>query len=191
MNSTQTIILIVGGILLVLSIIPLLTQSKDKKGIQEKIKEIPDFEPYKTVLKTGLYSGIPTGISIDLDKSKALLIIGQRLIPLEAKDFIEAEVVVDGKTVTKTSRGSQLAGVAVGAILAGGVGAIIGGLSGKTTTQKDIKGVSLKILTTNKEWPIHLIDFIEYTSTGSSAPEIALREAKEWFDLIKVFIASK
>ncbi|MFJ7982229.1 hypothetical protein ACIQ1D_18380 [Lysinibacillus xylanilyticus] len=37
------------------------------------------------------------------------------------EDILEVEVLVDGETITKTSRGSQLGGALLGGVLAGGV----------------------------------------------------------------------
>src|SRR5690625_2106720 len=57
----------------------------------------------------------------------------------ELGDIIESEVVVDSHTITKTARGSQIGGAAVGGVLLGGVGAIIGGLSGGTGSFEQVK----------------------------------------------------
>lgn len=44
--------------------------------------------------------------------------------------IIECELTEDGNTISKTSRASQLGCALVGGLVAGGVGAIVGGLSG-------------------------------------------------------------
>lgn len=76
----------------------------------------------------------PRGLSIDSSSQQICLIVGDVLFPNPFSAVLEAEIVVDGKTVTKTSRGSQAVGVVVGAVLAGGLGAVIGGLSASSST---------------------------------------------------------
>jgi uncharacterized membrane protein YgaE (UPF0421/DUF939 family) len=44
---------------------------------------------------------------------------------------------VDGKTITKTSRGSQALGMAVGGVLGGGLGLLIGTLLHQHQKQKN------------------------------------------------------
>lgn len=76
------------------------------------------------------------------DSSKQLcIILGHSIQLYDYKDIIESEVVIDGKSVTKTSRASQFVGTAIGGVLAGGVGAIIGGLSGSTSTKGKVKRI--------------------------------------------------
>jgi hypothetical protein len=70
------------------------------------------------------------------------------------RDILESEVLEDGHSVTKTSRSSQLAGTLVGGLLLGGVGAIIGGLSGKKTTHKKVTRIELKVVVNDTSHPI-------------------------------------
>jgi len=62
------------------------------------------------------------------------------------KDILESEIIEDGQTVTKTSRSGQIGGAIVGSLVAGGVGAIIGGLSAKQTSNNEVNRVDLKII---------------------------------------------
>lgn len=52
-------------------------------------------------------------------------------------DILASEVIEEGGTVTRTQRSSQIAGTLIGGLALGGVGAIIGGLSGTTKTTKN------------------------------------------------------
>ena len=60
------------------------------------------------------------------------------------KDILESEIMEDGKTITNTSRSSQLGGAIIGGVLAGGTGAVIGGLSGKKSSEQEITGIRFK-----------------------------------------------
>jgi len=75
------------------------------------------------------------------------------------KDILESEVIIDGETVTKTSRTSQVGGAILGGIFAGGVGAVIGGLSGKTASKEKVKTIQLKIIVNDIKNPLQIIPF--------------------------------
>lgn len=76
-------------------------------------------------------------------------------------DIIESEVVVDSHTITKTARGSQIVGAAVGGVLLGGVGAIIGGLSGSKDSFDQVKEMDIKLTINDLNSPIHKINFLD------------------------------
>jgi len=163
--------------------------AKQKKGdLRSLVDSQSGFESLHFIAKVPLSTNIPAGLAVD-DSSKQLCVIhGDSTRLYDYKDIVESEVIIDGKSVTKTSRASQFVGTAIGGVLAGGVGAIIGGLSGSSSTKEKVKGVSLKIIVNDTENPVHLIDFIELTNTGSTIPEQALEEAKSWHDLLSVII---
>lgn len=182
MNILLSIIIIALLVLFIFSIIALNNQKKTREGVEVQLNRISEFTPQKTLIKN------MKGISLDKDSRKICLIVGDNFIVKSFEDIVEAQVVVDEDVVTKTSRGSQLAGAAVGTVLAGGVGAIIGGLSGKTSSTRKIKNVSLKLLINDLDIPVHEIFFLELTPYGQTIPEVALKEADKWNDLLKVVI---
>jgi hypothetical protein len=126
---------------------------------------------------------VPFGIAIDDQSKQVCLIKGESLRLIRYGDIIESEIIAGGDTVTKTSRASQLAGAAVGGLLLGGVGAVIGGVSGKKVTSHDVKDVWLKLLINDTSDPVHVIDFIEGVGVDRTVAKIALQEAKNWHDL--------
>jgi hypothetical protein len=75
--------------------------------------------------------------------------------------IVKAEVLKDGTQVASTNRGSQAVGAAVGAVAFGGVGAIIGGLSGSSTTSSGAKRLSIQITVDDASKPIHEVTFYE------------------------------
>lgn len=77
------------------------------------------------------------------------------------KDILESEIIIDGETVSKTSRSSQIGGALIGAALTGGVGAIIGGLSGKKSSIERVEKIHLKLLINNMKNPIKIIPFLD------------------------------
>jgi hypothetical protein len=107
------------------------------------------------------------------------------------KDILESEVIIDGETVTKTSRSSQVGGAILGGILAGGVGAIIGGLSGKTSSKEKVKSIQLKVIVNDTKNPLQIITFLnEPTSIDRSSEKFikANKEVMHWHSLFKIII---
>jgi hypothetical protein len=109
----------------------------------------------------------------------------------DCKDFLQSEVIVDGESVTKTSRGSQIGGAIIGGILTGGVGAIIGGLSGKKNTTDTISKIHLQITVNDTTKPVRTIMYIdEKKSLKKDNPKYkeAHEKAIHWHNLISVLI---
>ena len=83
------------------------------------------------------------------------------------------EVVENGATVSQTNRGSQLAGAAIGGLVFGGLGALIGGTSGSTTTRQNVSSILLKVTVDDRYEPVHNIYFLKLGGSGI-APDHAL-----------------
>ncbi len=97
---------------------------------------------------------------------------------LPFSDIVKVEILRDGSSqTTSTNRGSQLLGAAVGAVAFGGVGAIIGGLSGSsTTTGGGVSNITLQITTEDIDDPIHEVTFYENESEEGG------KRGQQWFD---------
>lgn len=107
------------------------------------------------------------------------------------KDILESEVIIDGETITKTSRSSQLGGAILGGILAGGVGAVIGGLSGKTASKEKVKTIQLKVIVNDTKKPLQIITFLNETNSIDRNNQKFIKANKEvihWHSLFKVII---
>lgn len=91
------------------------------------------------------------------------------------EDILEFELLKDGESVTKGGIGKAVAG----GLIFGGVGAIVGGSTGKKTTKEVIKSLNIKITLNDINDPteyINLIDFktpkFEYQNIYTSTEEI-------------------
>ena len=78
--------------------------------------------------------------------------------------------------------------MAVGAALGGGLGLLIGGLTGSKSTSTQVKSVSIKLLINDLKFPVHEIKMIELLSTGKTPIDIALKEAEEWNNIFKIVL---
>src|SRR6266849_1531234 len=79
------------------------------------------------------------------------------LVPYER--ILSVEITRDGRSITKTNRSSQLGGAIVGGLLAGGVGAIIGGLSGETEHFESVCSLDLRIVNDDIKDPSLTLSF--------------------------------
>lgn len=163
--------------------------SNKKKAMEEKLESLPDFSPTQKIMG----NDGNTGLAIDEARKKVVLIkngpTGVDLKPITYRDVLSSEVFVDGETVTKTARGSQLGGALIGGIALGGVGAIIGGLSGRTGSSEKVKRVDLRITVNDTKNSLHDVNFmgIEGKKDGIIYKS-AMDQARHWHGLIAVLI---
>lgn len=118
---------------------------------------------------------------------------------VDLDDIIESEVIVDDNTITKVGRGSQVIGAAIGGAVLGGVGAIIGGLSGNKTSSKEIKNIDIKLTVNDLNNPVYKINFLNSETesyntykTGhrkdSFLCERALEQVDKWQGMFEVIL---
>ncbi|WP_299312335.1 SHOCT domain-containing protein [uncultured Halomonas sp.] len=174
---------VVGGIAQIVAV------SNKKKAMEEKLKYLPDFSPTQRIMG----NNGDTGLAIDEERKKVVLIkngpAGVDLKPITYRDVLSSEIFVDGETITKTARGSQLGGALIGGLALGGVGAIIGGLSGKTRSSEKVKRVDLRITVNDTNSPLHDINFMDIEGKKDGVIyKSAMDQARHWHGLIAVLI---
>ena len=76
-------------------------------------------------------------------------------------DIIESEVVIDNQTITKSSKLAMAGGAVLGGVLAGGVGAIIGGLSGNKKQFDRVRQIDIKLTINDLDNPVQKINFLD------------------------------
>jgi len=108
---------------------------------------------------------------------------------LSYKDILSSEIFEDGNTVTRTSRTSQLGGTLLGGLALGGVGAVIGGLSGKQISSYKVSNVDLRLIVNRTTSPVYDINFmnVEGQKKGLVYKE-AMQQARHWHSLVEVLI---
>lgn len=121
------------------------------------------------------------------------------------EDIIQSELVIDNEILHKTMRGSQVAGAAVGGLLFGGVGAIIGGTTGGTKQEELIRNIDIKLTINKLQSPIIKISFLNtfkhnpyevnlYKNghqTSSMEYKKATLEAEKWQGMFDVIIKNQ
>ncbi len=177
------VIAIVGAI-----VSGVLTDNKKKELVSE-IETLDDFTPTQHFMGADGNSGI----AIDETRRKICLIrsfgsfTSKRVLPYQ--DVIASEIAEDGESITKTMRSSQIGGAVVGAVLLGGVGALIGGLSGKTKTKNTVKRIELQISLNDTSNPIHNILFLNIeTNRDGIVYKSSFQSAQRWHGIVAAVI---
>lgn len=80
-------------------------------------------------------------------------------------EILEYEILEDGETITKGGLGRAVAG----GLLFGGVGAIVGGVTGGKSTKKIVKSLKVKIVLDNLANPVEYIDLLGAMETKSDS----------------------
>jgi hypothetical protein len=108
------------------------------------------------------------------------------------RDLLSVEVAQNGHSVTRTKRGSQLVGAAIGHLLFGKEGFIVGGSTGSSRTTDYIETLSLKVYINDVDTPMREIQF--YHGRGKPAGNATISRAadalNEWYGRLRVAIAS-
>lgn len=184
-----TWVIIFVAVVVVGAIAQAIDTSNKKKAMDDHLDRIKDFSATQKVI--GLDGN--TGLAIDEQRKKICLIdhrqqnVTTRVFVY--KDLLSSEIFEDGVTVTKTVRSSQLGGALIGGLALGGVGAIIGGLSGKTQTSGRVKKIDLRLTVNDTQNPLHNINFLDLEiNKDTSLYKLAIEQARHWHGLIEVLI---
>ncbi|HEX8534343.1 MAG TPA: hypothetical protein VF662_09255 [Allosphingosinicella sp.] len=86
------------------------------------------------------------------------------------------EIEKNGQSIQQTNRGSQVMGAAVGAVLLGPLGLLVGGLTGSKRQRERVSDLSLKILIDERSEPVHRISFFRMAGNGVDSNSPLLKE---------------
>jgi len=189
-------------IVFVIMLIMYISSNKSNKSVTQKeerrnymYSESYKFVGVRAVQKIEDYSG-ESRIIIDEKKNK-FYIIGcsqGKKIPTKIydyKDLLEVEILEDGDSITKTARGSQIGGILIGGLALGGVGAVIGGLSGKKKQIDTVRQIDLKLIINDLNNPLFVLNVFTHDPglKKTSADYIKYKEqSNKWHSLLTVII---
>jgi hypothetical protein len=133
--------------------------------------------------------------AIALDEERKLIALIQgtkknpfgRVFPFDK--LVSVDLIVDNDVITSTARGSQAVGAAVGGVLLGGAGILLGGLSAKTKSSKMINKLELKLTIEDLKSPIWVIKFLPSPKLANSLEfKAAAEDAEHWLGVLSVIV---
>jgi hypothetical protein len=118
-------------------------------------------------------------IALNHDSGKIVLgtIGANKQYPWSA--IASVEVIRDGTSITSTNRGSQLMGAAIGDVLLGPVGLLLGGVTGSKRTVQRVSQIALKIIVDDRFTPVYSIDFLRVPGTGADPRNKLVKDAAQ------------
>lgn len=103
--------------------------------------------------------GSAIGLSFDAGQIILGSISSVRQFPFSK--IMSVEILSGDVSISKTNRGSQLAGAAIGGLVFGGLGALAGGLTASKRSNDRIGNLSLKVAVNDREDPFYLISLFD------------------------------
>ena len=149
-------------------------------NLEREIRSIADFSADDVYVSP--YSR--HGLAIDNARGLVMLIDTNRRRTVSFEKLVSAEVIEDNVTLMTTKKG--LGGVVVGGLLAGGVGAIVGGLTGrrKTKSSTGVRSVALVVIVDDFNAPRHIVTFLKWpVEEGLSRNSALYRQSVEKAEL--------
>lgn len=126
-------------------------------------------------------------------------------IIVDSQDIAEIKVVVDDRVVESTRPGDAIGRAMIGGLLAGSVGAIVGGTTSARNQHRIARSIRLEIFTKNPDIPHHAIEFVKQPRDAvrptfgralyqpSEFDEYAYdaaTAANEWYGTLRAMVAS-
>ena len=161
--------------------------------IEKRIRHLDDFEPTDVYVSSINFAGV----AIDASRREILLADEAALRRFTMSSIVACEILEDDVRLAYVNRGSQLAGIAVGGILLGGVGAVVGALSASKRSINNVSKVILRFMTDDFERPKHDIVLLDwsFSKKGLKRDGMLYREALEtaelWHDRVTAMMKAE
>jgi len=161
-------------------------EKKALEAMNEDIERLPGFSPalrYDNSL-----------LALLMDPSSDQFVIAMKTGTARAYRFdqlVAVDVERNGSSLEKTNRGSQAMGAAVGGVLLGPVGLLLGGLTGTKRKEELVKRLSLKVYTNDLEKPVTEVIFFD--SPAGAKPThagvmTAATQLEEWYGRFRTIL---
>ncbi len=170
------VIIIVGAILAVM--LQQKQKAQRKEAIENKIKGNQNLNLSRRI--DGVNNFFVFGV--DESNKKIIYVTPYRTVEVPFRSIIGVELIEDATVLLKKSTTRTVGGAVIGGALAGGVGSIIGGLSGASIQQNKVSQVKVKLLLrdlSNPSLEIMCFDSKTMTTEGKSSIE-ASGKAESW-----------
>lgn len=191
MGSFTPFIIIILAVVIISIVVVVYQSNKHIENLDKISLAINKIDGFKT---NNIYIS-PSGksaIAID-EQDEIICIVNNEFsfshLLVSYRDILSVEIIEDGESITKTSRSSQLGGALLGTVLLGGVGTIIGGLSGSKKTTGKVNSLFLRIVINNTKNPDKYISFLHSEADKNDfLYKNAIENARKWQSIINVLI---
>lgn len=158
-----------------------------KSNRDKEIAAHPDFTPKYKFEKKKSY------LALDPASRKVAMWSGDKIRFFEGKDIVSVDIEKDGQTFSTSEHGVNISvlGGALGALLAGPVGMLIGGVSGASSATRSHETVSrLGVLLTVNDPDDPIFEMLFFQSSkpapaGSASVKAAAKEMGVWVARLK------
>lgn len=181
------------GTLLVLWLV-VARSGSNQKGLISQINAIPDF----TASVTYISAVCKNAVAIDTQRQKVAIVpdmlkprrMAQGPIVYEFRELLAVEVARDDTSMLKVNRGSQVTGAAVGAVLLGPAGMLLGGLSGSKREEKKVRKLSLKIYASSLIEPMCEVFFLDTPAPGIhyDTAKFLIQDLDQWYGRLRAVV---
>lgn len=171
--------------------------STNTKSLQSQLGSLPDFTPSHSYISPTCKNAV----AIDTENWKVAIICNLMKFESETDapiiynfaELLAVEVVRDDTSIMKVNRGSQLTGAAVGGVLLGPAGMLLGGLSGSKRYEQKVRRLALKIYSSNIVEPVAEVFFLDNPAPGMdvASAETIIQDLDKWYARLSAVIAQQ
>lgn len=184
----------IGGFVLIVIIFTYIkiNQANQRSEVIKQLKQVSDFNA--DIEFTYNDAQYWVGINNQNEEIKILKLesngTNKTEVYLKFANIISVELLEDGMVKYSKSAMRTFGGAVLGGVLAGGAGAIIGGLSGDSKEEKQISKIEVKLLLRDYRNTSFIMEFYSGVdvNTSSLVYKMAHNEAMDFVDTIKVII---